>query len=503
MEKTAKFTLHKGLSIGVIDPHLYGSFIEHLGRAVYGGIYEPGHPKADAQGFRQDVLSLIRELNVPIIRYPGGNFVSGYNWEDGVGPQAERPRRLELAWRTIETNQFGLNEFISWCRKASSEPLLAINLGSQGVDAAREIVEYCNHPAGSYWSDLRRSHGYANPHAVRYWCLGNEMDGPWQIGHRTAEEYGRVACEAAKVMKWVDPSVELVACGSSGRGMVTFPAWEATVLEHTYEHVDYISLHTYYGNRSGDSRNFLAKTMDMDSFITSVIAVCDYVRAKKRSKKTINLSFDEWNVWFHSNAADQEIPPWTIAPAQLEDVYTFEDALVVGCMLITLLKHADRVKIACLAQLVNVIAPIMTENGGKAWRQTIFYPFAHVSCFGRGIALNLSVSSPGYEDKEFDLVPYVEAVGTWDEDSGALTVFTVNRDLDNSLPIIGDARDFSGYHIVEQIQMTHADLKACNTVSQPDAVVPHQVKGAVMEGGYLKASLPPASWNVIRLERGA
>jgi alpha-N-arabinofuranosidase len=448
------------------------------------------------------VLNLVQELNVPVVRYPGGNFVSGYNWEDGIGPQADRPRRLELAWRTIETNQFGLNEFVSWSRKAHSEPLIAINLGTRGVDAARAIVEYCNHPSGTYWSDLRHSHGFSEPHRVRYWCLGNEMDGHWQIGHKTSEEYGRVACEAAKVMKWVDPSLELVACGSSGRGMPTFPAWEATVLEHTYEHVDYISLHTYYGNRSGDTRNFLAKSMDMDSFITSVIAVCDYVRAKQRSKKTIHLSFDEWNVWFHSNAADRELPPWTIAPPQLEDVYTFEDALMVGCMLITLLKHADRVKIACLAQLVNVIAPIMTEKGGSAWRQTIFYPFSHVSNFGRGMALNLSVNSPVYEDKEFEQVPCVEAIGTWDEGAGALTVFAVNRDLDNLIPIVGDARDFPGYRIVDQIQMTHPDLKACNTASQPNVVAPHQTKGAVMEDGFLRANLPPASWNVIRLERG-
>ena len=501
MDKTTKITLHKGLEIGEIDPRLFGSFIEHLGRAVYGGIYEPDHPNADNQGFRQDVLDLIRELDVPVVRYPGGNFVSGYNWEDGIGPKSNRPRRLELAWRTVETNQFGLNEFIDWCKKAQSEPLVAINLGTRGVDEARAIVEYCNHPGGTHWSDLRKSHGYSEPHKVKYWCLGNEMDGPWQIGHKTAEEYGRVACEAAKVMKWVDPSVELVACGSSGRGMPTFPAWEATVLEHTYNHVDFISLHTYYGNRSGDTRNFLAKSLDMDTFINSVISVCDYVKAKQRSKKTINLSFDEWNVWYHSNAADQALPPWTIAPPQLEDVYNFEDALLVGCMLITLLKHADRVKIACLAQLVNVIAPIMTETGGTAWRQTIFYPFAHVSKYGRGSALNLSVQSPVYDDKEFGAVPCIEAAGAWNEEDGMVTIFAVNRDLDEVIPFVGDARDFAGYQVVEQIQMVNPDLKAANTSLQPNKVHPVKAVDAVLEGGILKANLPPASWNVIRLGR--
>jgi alpha-N-arabinofuranosidase len=501
VEKQANFTLYKGMQIGEIDPRLYGSFIEHLGRAVYGGIFEPGHPTADRQGFRQDVLDLIKELNVPVVRYPGGNFVSGYNWEDGIGLQASRPRRLELAWRTIETNQFGTNEFVDWCRSAQSEPLMAINLGTRGVDEARAIVEYCNHPGGTYWSDLRRSHGYQEPHRVRYWCLGNEMDGPWQIGHKTADEYGRVACEAAKVMKWVDPSIELVACGSSGRGMLTFPAWEATVLEHTYSHVEYISLHTYYGNRSGNTQNFLAKSLDMDSFITSVISVCDNIKAKQRSKKTINLSFDEWNVWYHSNAADQALPPWTIAPLQLEDVYNFEDALLVGCMLITLLKHADRVKIACLAQLVNVIAPIMTETGGAAWRQTIFYPFAHASKYGRGKSLNLSVQSPVYDDQEYGAVPYIDAVGAWNEEDETVTIFAVNRDLKNTILLQGDARDFTGYRVVEQIQMAHPDLKAANTAAQPKHVVPVKSSDAVLEKGILKVNLPPASWNVIRLGR--
>lgn len=501
MEKQANFTLHKGLQIGEIDPRIYGSFIEHLGRAVYGGIYEPNHPTADKHGFRNDVLNLVQELSIPVVRYPGGNFVSGYNWEDGIGPQENRPRRLELAWRTIETNQFGTNEFVEWCRKARSEPLMAINLGTRGIDEARAIVEYCNHPQGTYWSDLRQKHGYPEPHKVRYWCLGNEMDGPWQIGHKTAEEYGRVACEAGKVMKWVDPSIELVACGSSGRGMATFPAWEATVLEHTYAYVDYISLHTYYGNRSGNTRNFLAKSLDMDSFINSVISVCDTIKAKQRSKKTINLSFDEWNVWYHSNAADQALPPWTIAPPQLEDVYNFEDALLVGCMLITLLKHADRVKIACLAQLVNVIAPIMTETGGRAWRQTIFYPFAHASNYGRGKAINLMVQSPVYDDQEFDAVPSVEAVGTWNEEDETVTIFAVNRDLDEPVSFLGDARDFDGYRVVEQIRMVHPDLKAVNTAEQPNRVIPEKANDTVFENGKLRANLLPASWNVIRLGR--
>ena len=362
--------LEKDYRISEIDDRLYGAFVEHLGRAIYGGVYEPGHPTADSDCFREDVAELVRELNVPIVRYPGGNFVSGYNWEDGVGPREKRPRRLELAWRTVETNEVGVNEFAQWAKKVNTEVMMAINLGSRGIDAARNLVEYCNHPSGSYYSDLRRSHGFEEPHKFKVWCLGNEMDGPWQIGAKTAYEYGRTALEAAKVMRWVDPSLELVICGSSGSGMPTFAEWEATVLDLTYEHVDYLSLHTYYGNRDDDTPNFLARSLDMDRFIHSVIAICDYIKAKKRSKKTINLSFDEWNVWYHSNEADRWIDPWSIAPPQLEDIYTMEDALLVGSMLMSLMRRADRVKIGCLAQLINVIAPIMTEK--RAWRRPYF-----------------------------------------------------------------------------------------------------------------------------------
>jgi alpha-N-arabinofuranosidase len=501
MSITAKITLHPEYTIGQVDPRLYGSFIEHLGRAVYGGIYEPGHPSADPGGFRQDVAELVRQLGVTMVRYPGGNFVSGYRWEDGVGPRAQRPRRLELAWRSTETNQVGINEFVDWCRLVGSEPLLAINLGTRGPEAAGALVEYCNHPGDTHWSDLRRRHGYAQPHRVRAWCLGNEMDGPWQIGRKTAEEYGRAACEAAKIMKWVDPTIELVACGSSGSGMPTFPQWEATVLEHTYEHVDYISLHTYYGNRDGNTPRFLARSLDMDRFIATVTATCDFVKAKKRSPKTINLSYDEWNVWFHSNAADQAIQPWAVAPSLLEDQYTFEDALVVGCMLITLLRHADRVKIACLAQLVNVIAPIMTENGGPAWRQTIYYPFYHAARYGRGSALDLRVSAPTYPDEEFGAVPYLEAVATHDAGQEALTLFAVNRSLTEALELQGDLRGFPGYQVREQITYTSPDLQASNSRSQPERVTPSRISGARLEAGALTAILPAASWNVICLQK--
>ena len=497
--KQAKMIISKDFIVGEIDKRMYGSFIEHLGRAIYGGIYEPTHPLADEKGFRKDVIDLVKELQVPIVRYPGGNFVSGYNWEDGVGPVQNRPRRTELAWRTIETNEVGVNEFVEWADRVGAEVMMAVNLGTRGPDEARNLVEYCNHPGGSYYSDLRKSHGFEKPHNIKIWCLGNEMDGPWQIGHKTADEYGRIACETAKVMKWIDPSIELVACGSSNSSMPTFADWEAKVLEHTYNHVDYISLHTYYGNSDNDTANFLARSLDMDKFIKSVISICDYVKAKKCSNKIISLSFDEWNVWFHSREADKKIPTWSIAPPQIEDIYTFEDALLVGCMLITLIRHSDRVKIACLAQLVNVIAPIMTENSGASWRQTIFYPFLHASIFGRGCALNTIVNSPLYDSKDFCDVPFVDSVAVYNEQKDELTIFAVNRSLDESITLETDIRDFADYKVIEHITMEHEDVKAVNTKENPMNVCPAKSVNSVIEDGKLMSVLNKLSWNVIRL----
>ncbi|GIP29268.1 intracellular exo-alpha-(1-_5)-L-arabinofuranosidase 1 [Paenibacillus sp. J23TS9] len=496
----ARVIVDKAFRIAEVDNRIYGSFIEHLGRAVYSGIYEPSHPTADSLGFRGDVKQLVRELGVPIIRYPGGNFVSGYNWEDGVGPADLRPRRLELAWRTTEPNDVGTNEFMSWAKEVGSEVMMAVNLGTRGVDAARNLLEYCNHPSGSYYSDLRRSHGYEQPHRVKTWCLGNEMDGPWQIGQKTPVEYGRLAYETAKAMRLVDPNIELVSCGSSSTGMPTFPEWEAVTLDHTYEVADYISLHQYYGNRDGDSANFLARTMDMEHFIRTVTATCDYIKAKKRSKKTMYLSFDEWNVWYHSNEADTQIEPWSVGPPQLEDIYNFEDALLVGGMLITMIRHADRVKMACLAQLVNVIAPIMTEAGGRAWKQTIFYPYLHASLFGRGTSLQPIIDSPKYDAQDYTDVPYLDSAVVHNEAEEELTIFALNRNLTDPLDLECDVRSFAGYQLVEHIVLAHEDLKAVNTAAE-EKVKPHSGGGAECRDGLLHARLSKASWNVIRLKK--
>ena len=495
--KKAEVIIDKNFITGKIDRRIYGSFIEHLGRAVYDGIYQPGLDVSDEQGFRKDTMELVKELNVPIVRYPGGNFVSGFKWEDSIGPKADRPKRVDLAWGVVETNQFGLNEFCDWAKKADTDVMMAVNLGTRGIMEAKELLEYCNLPGGTYLSDLRKAHGYERPHAIKTWCLGNEMDGPWQTGHKTAKEYAHLANETAKAMRALDPDIELVACGSSASNMPTFGDWEREVLEECYDSVDYISMHQYYGNQEDNTADFLASSVDMDTFIKNVVAICDYVQGRKHSKKQINISFDEWNVWYHSNEQDKKLEKWVEKPHQLEDIYNMEDALLVGSMLITLLRHCDRVKMACMAQLVNVIAPIMTSDTG-AWRQTIFYPYMHASKFGNGTVLNTLVKSPVYDSK-YGEAPYLDCVIVNNEEKEELIVFAVNKDLTEDMEVTCDLRQFADYTIKEHLVLHDEDLKAVNTEENPDRIRPEANGNARLEEGRLTAVLKHKSWNVIRL----
>jgi alpha-N-arabinofuranosidase len=445
------------------------------------------------------VLELTRELGVSLVRYPGGNFVSGYRWEDGVGPVGDRPRRLDLAWKTIETNAFGLDEFMVWARAAGVEPMMAVNLGTRGVQEAIDLLEYANHPGGGYFSDLRRKHGVEAPYDIRVWCLGNELDGPWQVGHKTAGEYGRLAAETARAMKLLDPQVSLVACGSSNRGMPTFASWEATVLEHTYEHVDYISAHTYYDPSDGDRASILASAVDMDAFIEDVVATADHVAAKGRHKRRLKLSFDEWNVWYQSRLqADLDRRGWVEAPALIEDTFTATDAVVVGDLLVTLLRHADRVGIACQAQLANVIAPIRTVDGGPAWRQSIFHPFALTARYARGTVLRTEATGPRHETARYGEVSSVDTVAVLDEETGELAVFAVNRG-DTDLTLHLDLRGLATRHRLAGAE--HLTISAgddTNTADAPDRVVPHAAERPVAEAGRSAVRLPAASWNLIR-----
>ncbi|MGZ4589263.1 MAG: arabinosylfuranosidase ArfA [Actinomycetes bacterium] len=500
----ARFALDPSFVIADVDRRLFGSFVEHMGRCVYTGIYEPEHPTADAEGFRGDVRDLTRELGVSVVRYPGGNFVSSYRWEDGVGPREERPTRLDLAWRGIEPNHVGVNEFMSWARGAGVEPMMAVNLGTRGVQEAVDLLEYCNHPEDTYWSDLRRSHGAKEPHAIKLWCLGNELDGPWQMGQKTPYEYGRLAAETAKAMRMVDPEIELVAVGSSNSHIPTFGAWEAEVLDQAYDQVDYISLHDYYEETEGDLASFLASSVDMDAFIDAVVATADHIAAKRRSKKRLKLSFDEWNVWYQSRFVGQRNLEWTFARDLIEDEFNVADAVVVGSLLITLLRHSDRVGVACQAQLVNIIAPIRTRPGGAAWRQTIFHPFAQTARLARGRVLRVEPTGPRVRTAKFGDVPALDATATYDAESGGVVVLAVHRGQDASLPLEVDLRALVARHgdlrVAEHLVLSDDDLSATNSEREPDRVGPRTGVGSSVDSGCLTVPLPPVSWTAIRLQ---
>lgn len=499
----AHLVLDPAFTVGPVRRNTFGAFVEHLGRCVYTGIYEPGHPDATAEGFRPDVQALTQELGVSIVRYPGGNFVSNYRWEDGTGPVAERPRRLDLAWHSTETNEVGVNEFVTWARQTGVEPMMAINLGTRGVQEAIDLLEYCNIEGSTYYSDLRRSHGATEPHDIRFWCLGNEMDGPWQIGHKTAHEYGRLAAETARAMRAVDENLTLVLCGSSNSGMPTFGDWEREVLEQAYDDVDLISAHAYYAETEGDLGSFLASAVDMDHFIEAVAATADAVRAAGKRNKRIGISFDEWNVWYQGLPAS-EVPSggdWPVAPALLEDHYTVADAVVVGNLLISLLRHTDRVHAASLAQLANVIAPIVTEPGGGAWKQTIFHPFALTAAHASGQVLDVAADAPQYGTAKFGDVPLVDAVATHDEEAGTVTVFAVNRSTSDPMDLRVDTRGLGELKVVEALTLADDDPYRTAGPTDDSSVAPHPNTTASPDQSGMQIQLPAVSWTMVRLQR--
>ncbi|MFE8885718.1 alpha-N-arabinofuranosidase [Pseudarthrobacter enclensis] len=496
----AKVTIDPAFTVGPVRRRTFGAFVEHLGRCVYTGIYEPGHPTADEDGFRTDVLELTRELGVSTVRYPGGNFVSGYRWEDGVGPKDQRPVRLDLAWHSTDPNQVGVDEFAAWSAKAGVEPMMAVNLGTRGTQEALDLLEYCNIDGGTSLSDQRRGNGAPNGYGITMWCLGNEMDGPWQIGHKNALEYGRLAADTARAMRMVQPGLELVACGSSGPTMDTFGEWERVVLTETYDLVDLISAHQYFED-FGDLQEHLCAGHRMDAFIRDIVSHIDHVKSVKKSTKQVNISFDEWNVW-HMSRSESKAPSgkdWPVAPVLLEDTYTVADAVVVGDLLITLLKHTDRVHSASLAQLVNVIAPIMTEPGGRAWKQTTFHPFALTSKHASGTVLQLAVESPLVSGGTTADVAALSAVATFDPDKGEAVVFAVNRSAENALALDAAIAGLGTVRVVEALTYANKDPYWQAGADDSTSVLPSDNGSVKVDGGRLTAGLPAVSWSMIRL----
>jgi len=494
-----KVFVDRNLSISEIDRRIFGSFTEHMGRCIYGGIYEPGSPFADEDGFRQDVIELVKELGITIVRYPGGNFLSGYDWRDGVGPKEDRPQRLDLAWHSLETNQFGLDEFMKWTEKSDVQPMMAVNVGSAGLKEALELLEYTNVDAESKWAQYRVKNGNKKPYDIKVWCLGNEMDGPWQLGHMNATNYARVAGDIARGMRQMGEDLELVICGSSNRAMPTFGQWEETVLEDAYDLIDHVSLHTYYEDH-GDLQSFLAIAVDLDFFINEVCDIADAVKAKRRSNKTITLSLDEWNVWRLSEYSALPRPKnWEIAPKLIEDEYNVADALVVGNLLISILRRSDRVKMACLAQLVNVIAPIRTEPDKAAWRQTTFFPFAYTAKYGRGTTLSTRIEANKIETKKFGAVDSVDAITTYDASTNQLAIFLINRSLNEIQATSIQLAGFRVKEILDQITLDEKDLSKTNNYQNSEAVAPRKDKSATITSTGVEVALPPASWQVINL----
>jgi alpha-N-arabinofuranosidase len=506
----ARAVLQGSLSLADLDRRLLGAFLEHLGRAIYTGVYEPGSRLADAAGFRKDVLAEVKGLGVPIMRYPGGNFVSGYNWLDGVGPKDQRPTVLERAWNSLETNQFGTNEFIDWCRLVGTEPLLGFNLGTGTPEQGVAYVEYCNVDKGTKWSELRRAHGYAAPHDVKYWCLGNEMDGPWQMGHMTAREYGRKARDCARQIRVLDPSLKLIACGSSNTILPTYLVWDREVLEECYDQVDAISLHNYYGNTKAltgeDSARYLAMNLDMERQILEIAAVCDYVQGLKRSPKRLWLSFDEWNVWYRARGGLFANGQRKFAPRLLEEVYNLEDALLVGGFLNSLLRRAERVRLGCLAQIVNVIAPLVT-NESAVLRQSIYYPYAWALQYAHGRVLDVRVESETYEIKAAGLrpdfardeaVPFLDVAATLDAGSGRLCLLVLNRDLSAERELVLDCRDFTPARVLAALTLTGTDLKAANSFARPDLVAPRPLE-TPRPAARMAFKLPARSYSVVHI----
>jgi len=490
-----KLILHSQFQIGEVDPRIFGGFLEHMGRAVYQGVYEPGSVHADEDGFRQDVLAALRRLKMTAMRYPGGNFASGYHWIDGIGPKSQRPVRRELAWQSIEPNQVGTDEYVRLCRKMDWTPMLTVNLGTGTPEEARNWVEYCNAPAGTSYADLRATNGSTNPHNVRLWCLGNEMDGPWQLGHVPADQYAIRAQQAAHMMKSVDPSIELVVCGSCGIGMSTYMEWDRTVLEYIGKLADYISLHRYVGNQNNDTADFLAVTNSIDQQIEEMDAACRFVQAKTRSPLRPYLCFDEWNVWYKNMEMNGE---GKFAPHLIEEIYNLEDALVAAGFLNSFIRHADVVKIANIAQIVNIIAPLQTR-GDDLLVQTIFYPFEMYSSRREGISLQVVVNGPDYFAPSYGSTSVIDGSAILNGDK--LHVFATNRSLTEAAPVEVRLTDGQLTSLESGELLAGPSADAANTFEQPNVIQPKPFNAVAFVDGAATFELPPLSLAALTFQR--
>jgi alpha-N-arabinofuranosidase len=477
----ARIKLDPDRVVGEVNPHLFGNFVEHLGRCVYGGVFEEGSALSDADGFRRDVMDAARGLGVTVLRWPGGNFASGYNWKDGIGPRDQRPVRRDHAWGAIESNRFGTDEFLRYCERLQVEPYLCINAGLGSVEDARNWVEYTNEAADTHWARMRRQNGRDKPWAVKYWGLGNEIDGPWQLGHKNAEDYAKFALEAAKAMRRVDDSIQLIASGSSNFGPgADWVGWNRTVLERLKDQIDYISLHTYVGNRTNDFEEFLAFGRDLDDRIDVVKGQIRAVRVGNPKARPIQIAFDEWNVWYRTLVPGST--EYEIARTRLEEKYNFEDALAMGVFLNAFFRHADVVKMANLAQLVNVIAPIFTSPQGL-YRQTIYFPIAEYAKQRGRRSLDVLVESPEYKPDEGRALGYLDVSATYDPKTRQTSLNVLNRSATADITARIESAAGAPSGPVGVWELNNADLKATHTFGEDDVVRPATRSAAVKASG--------------------
>ena len=470
-----------------------------MGRAVYEGVYEPESAHANPDGFRMDVLEAMKPMQYTAMRYPGGNFASGYHWMDGIGPKDQRPTVRELAWQSLESNQFGTDEFIKLSRMMDWIPMMTVNLGTGTPEEARNWVEYCNSPTGSQFSNMRAANGSSDPYDLKLWCLGNEMDGPWQLGHVPADQYAIRAQQAAKMMKDVDPTLELVACGSCAPDLPTYIDWDRTVLEYIGDYADYISLHRYVGNTAGDTADFLAVTKSIDQQIEEMDAVCRFVQARNRSKKRAFLCFDEWNIWYRAREAEHMNGRGNFAPHLIEEEYNLEDALVVAGFFNSFIRHADVLKIANIAQITNVIAPILTR-GDDMLLQTIYYPFLMYAQRRNGVSLQPVVKGPGYESPSYGYVNDIDASAILGE--GVLNVFLINRNQQESalVEVHHPSGQLTGVVSAEIITGSHPNAR--NTFEQPNLITNQPYQRTTIQDGIAQLEIPPLSVVAVTFETG-
>ena len=474
--------------ISEIDPKIFGNFLEHLGRCIDGGVFEEGSALSDSHGYRKDVFDAAKKLNIGILRWPGGNFSSNYHWKDGIGPRDGRPPRLEMAWGTVESNRFGTHEFLEYASMLGAEPYICTNLGTGTWEEAQQWVEYCNSAEDTAMTRLRKQNGRQQPFKVTYWGLGNEIDGQWQMGHKSADDYGKFALEAAKLMKLTDPNIKLIAAGSSDYGAGSdWTGWNRTILSYLRRHADYLSLHMYVGNPQNNFGEFLASSVDLNDRIKTAEGIIRAALSGEPGNRKIYIAWDEYNVWYRARGNEQR------GRRILEERYNLEDALVVATFLNTFVNNAHVVKIANMAQMVNVIAPIFTNEKGL-FLQTIYYPLQLFATHTKGKALDLFVESPKYTSRRLGDVPYLDISGAYD--NGTLIVNVVNRHPTQAIEAEFEAEDkqFSG--AVEAAEVNGPDIRAENDFGTSKVSAVQHSSSA--QGKKFSYRFPPHSYTMLK-----